>query len=85
MCSVEMESNIENVQCRNGKQSWGAACHVVGLARRHDLHYVTTPIRLPATPIVLLVACVTIKCIPFMLLSLLELVCNEVNVLRYFT
>ena len=39
-----------------GRYGWGAACRVVGLARRHDLHYVTIPISLPATPIVLLVA-----------------------------
>ena len=39
-----------------GRYGWGAACRVVGLARRHDLHYVTIPISVPATPTVLLIA-----------------------------
>ena len=49
-----------------GRYGWGAACRVVGLARRHDLHYVTIPISLPATPIVF--TCSYVKFIPFMLL-----------------
>ena len=49
-----------------GRYGWGAACRVVGLARRHDLHYVTIPISLPATPIVF--TCNNVKFIPIMLL-----------------